>query len=207
MKLKKKPKKILKCILVLIIFILIGFLIYKMVLKKDIKEVKIINSIKDYGYNLKENKPKKYKELFNELKEILSTDKVDEEKYVKKLTEMFIYDFYSLDDKVAKTDVGGVEFIHSDIKENFLANAENTYYKYIESNIYNNRKQKLPIVAEITIDSTEQETFEYNDKSDDEAYIVKASWTYSDSDFADYQQEATLVLVHENKKLSLVELQ
>ena len=144
--------------------------------------------------------------MFGELEEILNEKTVDEEKYVNKITQMFIYDFYSLDDKAAKTDVGGVEFVYQPILENFLQNAENTYYKYVESNIYNDRKQELPEVDEVTIKSVEQESYTYNETKDEKAYKVNVSWTYTDSKYDDYQKEATLVFIHDGIKLSLVEL-
>ena len=175
--------------------------------KEEVKEIKVINKIDKYGYNLKENKPTKYKKLFEELKEILNEDIIDEEKYVSKISEMFIDDFYSLNDKTAKTDIGGIEFVYSDILDNFLQNAQNTYYKYIESNIYNNRKQSLPVVSNITIESIEKEAFAYGDKTDENAYVVKANWSYTDDQFSSYQKEAKLVFIHDGDKLSLVELQ
>lgn len=206
MKLKKKAKRIL--ILLAIIILIVGALfIYKSFNKDEkSKEVKIVNEIEKYGYKLKDNKPKKYKDMFAELKDILTENKVDEEAYVKKIAEMFIYDFYSLNDKTAKTDVGGVDFVHLAITENFLQNAENTYYKYVESNIYNNRKQSLPTVSEIKIESIEQEPYAYGESTDEEAYNVKVSWSYTDDSFSDYQNEATLIFVHDDIKLSLVEL-
>lgn len=207
MKLKKKVRVFIIILLVLLLALL-SFLVYKELSSKEAKkEVKVINEIKEYGYKLKENKPAKYKKMFEELKEILDKEEVDEEKYVKKISEMFIYDFYSLNDKTAKTDVGGVDFIYSEILENFLDNAQNTYYKYVESNIYNNRKQKLPIVDEITIDGVEKKEFKYSDKTDNEAYYANVTWTYVDNEFESYQKEAKLVFIHEDKKMSLVELQ
>lgn len=207
MKLKKNVKRAI--ILIFIIFtIVVGTIIYfKYNDKEKVNEVKIVNEIKDYDYKLKENKPKKYKEMFDELKEILSSKNIDEEAYVKKISEMFIYDFYSLNDKVAKTDVGGVDFVYKEIIDNFLLNAEDTYYKYVESNIYNNRKQSLPTVSEVTIDSVEKETYAYNEQNDEMAYKVKVSWSYTDDNFSDYQKEATLIFIHDKNKLSLVELQ
>lgn len=207
MKLKKNVKRVI--ILIFIIFsIVVGAIIYfKYNDKEKVNEVKIVNEIKDYDYKLKENKPKKYKEMFDELKEILSSKNIDEEAYVKKISEMFIYDFYSLNDKVAKTDVGGVDFVYKEIIDNFLLNAEDTYYKYVESNIYNNRKQSLPTVSEITIESVEKETYAYNEQNDEMAYKVKVSWSYTDDNFSDYQKEATLIFIHDKNKLSLVELQ
>ncbi len=207
MRLKKNVKRVI--ILIFVIFtIVVGAIIYfKYNDKEKVNEVKIVNEIKDYDYKLKENKPKKYKEMFDELKEILSSKNIDEEAYVKKISEMFIYDFYSLNDKVAKTDVGGVDFVYKEIIDNFLLNAEDTYYKYVESNIYNNRKQSLPTVSEITIESVEKETYAYNQQNDEMAYKVKVSWSYTDDNFSDYQKEATLIFIHDKNKLSLVELQ
>lgn len=145
--------------------------------------------------------------MFEELKKILSEENVNEEDYVKKISEMFIYDFYSLSDKTAKTDVGGVDFVYPDVLENFLLNAQNTYYKYVESNIYKNRNQSLPTVGEIEVVSAEKTPFAYGDKTDENAYKVKVKWDYTDSEFDSYQKEADLIFIHEDNKLHLVELQ
>ena len=207
MKMKKRVKKILIAIL-LITVVVLGYLSYKQFFgEKEVKEVKVVNEIKKYGYKLKDNKPAAYKKMFGELKEIVEADKVDEEAYAKKISEMFVYDFYSLKDKVSKTDIGGVDFVHPDALANFLTNAQDTYYKYVENNIYGNRKQSLPVVTNISIDNVKQEAFEYGDKSDDKAYFVDVSWSYSDSQFSDNQSKATLIFVHDDIKLYLVELQ
>ena len=204
----------------LLSILVIGFLAYLKYYKTDVKTVKTIDKIKGYGYVLKETKPKKYKEMFNELKDILSKDKVDKEKYAKQISKMFIYDFYSLDDKLAKTDVGGLDFVYPTVLENFMLNAESTYYKYLESNVYKNRKQKLPVVTNIKIEDITQEEFEYTkiidnvDKSkveeenelDEKAYIVDITWDYTSPSFDDYQKEATLTIVHKGKKLYIAEL-
>ena len=219
MRLKKKIKRAILIILLLAIMT-IGFLAHLKYYKTDVKTVKTIDKIKGYGYVLKESKPKKYKEMFYELKDILSKDKVDKEKYAKQISKMFIYDFYSLDDKLAKTDVGGLDFVYPTVLENFMLNAESTYYKYLESNVYKNRKQKLPVVTNIKIEDITQEEFEYTkiidnvDKSkveeenelDEKAYIVNITWDYTSPSFDDYQKEATLTIVHKGKKLYIAEL-
>ncbi len=207
MKLKKRAKRILVFIL-LIAIVVLGFLAYDNFFgEKEVKEAKVLSEIKGYGYKLKDNKPAAYKKMFEELKAILEADKVDEEAYVKKISEMFVYDFYSLKDKVSKTDIGGVDFVYGGVLENFLQNAQNTYYKYVENNIYNNRKQTLPVVSNIEIGEVTKEAFNYGEKSDEQAYIVNVKWSYTDSSFSDYQKEAKLVFIHDGKKLSLVELQ
>lgn len=207
MKLKKKPKKILITVIVLAAIAAIAFVGYNVFFgKQEVQEAKVLKTIKKYGYTLKDNKTKRYQEMFGQLDKILKKDPVDEEEYVKQITEMFIYDFYSLSDKSTKTDVGGTDFVYQPSLSNFLDNAEDTYYKYVESNIYGNRKQKLPVVDKITIDSVEQTEYAYGETSDDEAYEVTVSWTYTDSDFDDYQKEATLTFIHDDIKLSLAEL-
>ena len=209
MKLKKGVKKLIIAIVIILLLALLGFVVYKYFSsnESEVKEAKIVSHIEKYGYKLKENKPKAYKEMFKELEDILNADKVDEEAYVKKIAEMFVYDFYSLDDKDAKTDVGGVDFVYSKVLENFLQNAQNTYYKYVESNIYNNRNQKLPIVKDIEVTELVTKPFAYGNETDEKAYEVSVKWDYTDPDFSTYQKEGKLIFIHDDVKLSLVELQ
>lgn len=208
MKLKKKAKKVLIIIVIVLLLAIAGLVIYKVVgnNKNEVKEVKVLKTIDAYEYNLKDNKSKHYKELFKELESILIKEEVNDKEYVEKIAEMFIYDFYSLSEKTTKTDVGGVDFVHPAALGNFLINAEDTYYKYVESNLYGERKQSLPLVGTITIESCTPTEYVYNNQKYS-AYEVKANWTYTEESFADYQSSATLILVKEDIKYYLVELQ
>ena len=206
MKLKKKAKlTIIGVALILIIALAAIIAINFMPKKEKVKEVKVLKSIEEYGYELKDNKTKKYKELFKQLEDILREDEVNQEEYAKKVAEMFVYDFYSLEDKVAKTDVGGVDFVHPDALDNFLLNAEDTYYKYIESNIYGERKQDLPAVDTITVESITPTEFAYN-KAKHEGYEVKVKWTYTNEKFSSYQSSAVVVLIKKDIKYYVVEI-
>lgn len=205
---KKRLRKIIIVILLLALVILVGLFIHdKFFKKEEVTEVKVISKIDKYGYSLKENKPKEYKDMFKELEKILNEEEIDEEKYVSQISKMYIYDFYSLNDKAAKTDVGGVDFVYKEVLDNYLKKAQDTYYKYVESNIYNNRKQNLPVVTNINVEKVEQKAFAYGDKTDDKAYYVDMTWEYTNSSFNGYQKEATLVFIHDDIKLCLVELQ
>ena len=42
-------------------------------------------------------------------------------------------DFYNLENKITKNDVGGLQFIHEDMQENFLLKAKDTMYKNIDN--------------------------------------------------------------------------
>lgn len=209
---RRKTKKITKLlILVLIIALIIGgYILYDKVLSNKPTKVKTVDEIPEYGYKLTSNKPKEYINMFQELKDILSKETVNYEDYASKISEMFIYDFFSLDYKKVKTDVGGVDFIHPAIVENFVNAAEKSYYKYIENDIYGNRKQDLPRVDKVKITLCEKTSFSYKENNkkvtDDEAYKVEATWTYKGSTHTDYQSSTTIIIVHKDKKLYLVEM-
>ena len=205
MRLKKKVKVILVLAIILIIAGL-AFLAYESFKPKATKTATVENEIKDYGYTLKSTRNDRYKKMFQELQDILSKKKVDEEAYVEQISKMFIMDFYTLNDKLANTDVGGIDFVHTNAKTNFLEKAEDTVYKYVENDIYGNRDQQLPEVTEVTVEKVEN--IEYTigtDFTDDTAYQVEVSLKYKED--MDYPTKATLIFVHEDNKLSLVEME
>ena len=204
MRLKKKVKVIL-IIAIILISTGLGFLAYESVKPKAVKTATVENEIEEYGYTLKSTRNDRYKEAFQELKDILSKKEVDEEAYVEQISKMFIMDFYTLNDKLANTDVGGIDFVHTNAKTNFLEKAEDTVYKYVENDIYGNREQQLPEVTEVTVEKVEN--IEYTigtDFTDDSAYQVEVSLKYKED--MDYPTKATLIFVHEDNKLSLVEI-
>lgn len=205
---KRKPKKALIVLIIIFALVLVGVGSYFLFFQQDkVTEAKVVSKIPAYGYTLKNNKSNAYKKLFQELKDVLDHKNVNEEDYVRTISKMFIVDFFSLGDHIAKTDVGGVDFVHPDILDNFLINAEDTIYRYVESDIYKQRKQSLPIVDEVKVNDIETKSFTYQDTTDEDALYVQVSWTYQDTKIAkDYQNEATLVYVHDGKKLVLVEL-
>lgn len=205
MRLKKKVKVILSLAIILIIAGL-AFLAYESFRPKDAKTATIENEIEEYGYTLKSTRNNRYKKMFQELQTILNKDEVDEKAYLEQISKMFIMDFYTLDDKLANTDVGGIDFVHTDAKTNFLEKAEDTVYKYVESDIYGNREQVLAEVTEVTVENIEN--IEYTigtDFTDDFAYQVEVSIKYKED--MDYPTKATLIFVHEDNKLSLVEME
>ena len=204
MKLKKKVKVML-ILAIILISTGLGFIAYESIKPKAVKTATVENEIEEYGYTLKSTRNDRYKEAFQELKDILSKKDVDEKAYVEQISKMFIMDFYTLNDKLANTDVGGIDFVHTDAKTNFLEKSEDTVYKYVENDIYGNRDQKLPEVTKVTIDTIEN--IEYTigtDFTDDFAYQVEVSIEYKED--MDYPTKATLIFVHEDNKLSLVEV-
>jgi len=202
-KLKKSTKMAIIIILIAIIFALgVYYVINNFTARTPVNtKVKVIDQIEDYGYDLEENETKLYKDLFKDLMNELK-DKVDYENYAELVSKLYVADFYNLENKITKNDVGGTQFIHSSAQENFLLKAKDTMYKNIQSNVYGDRKQELPVVKKIILEDIEEGTFKINGEEVD-SYIVTLKWTY-EKDLG-YDQEKEIVLVREDKKLSIVQ--
>ena len=206
----KKRRKLKKKVVVLIVLIIIalfsitGLVLYNTFFSKSDNSVKVVDEIPGYGYTLQDDQPKIYKELFKELAEVLSKDSVDEEKYAKLISQMAVIDFYNLDNKVSKNDVGGVQFIRAKNIDNFVLEASETVYKYIEQDIYGNRNQTLPEVTSSSVKNIKQEAYSYKDIKDDKAYTVIVNIEYKKD--LDYPTEVIVKLLHNDKKLEIYEM-
>lgn len=198
----KKNKLLI--VVILIILILGGLYLLNFGKKPEKIKSKITKTIENYNYNLYDNSTKNYKDLFDELSKVLSSDTVDEKKYIELISKMFIIDFYTLSNKTTNMDIGGLQFVHKDVVDNFKEKATATIYKFVETNIYGDRKQELPKVKEVTIERIEQKNFKYNKTSDSNAYFVKVNWAY-EKDLG-YETSKNLIFVHDDKALSLVEM-
>lgn len=194
---KKKLSKISLLIIIIILIIGSSVIAYKY-FKKDnnLNNVKVVSKIDGYKYKLTNNKTALYKKYFVGLRDILEAKEIDDEKYAKQIVKLFIADFYDLDSKISKTDIGGLDYIYPKALDNFKLNAQNTMYKYIENNVYNNRTQLLPVVKSVTIINSSTTELEV----DNQGYIgyqVEASWLY-DKDLG-YQNKAIFDLVKIDK--------
>lgn len=209
---KKKrisKKKIIKFILVLILLLFIVFGAYQVITgmkdKKKVKQqVKVEEKIDDYGYELEDNETEYYKSLFKELKAVLNEKELDEEKYASLISQLFLTDFFTLDNKLSKNDIGGLQFVYSDFQTDFEKLAKESVYRYIESNIYGDRKQSLPIVKEVSVTNIENASFNYLDQTDEHAYQVDLKISYEED--MGYQEDATLVLIHNNDRLEIIKM-
>lgn len=204
---KRKLKKSVKVFLTLFVLIVIGGIIW--VVKpfhtdKIEKKVKVEDSLEEYGYVLNENETAYYKELFKELKAELNKESVDEEAYATLVAKLFLADFFNLDNKITKNDIGGVQFVYSDYQNDFSKYAVEGMYHYVKSNIYKKRDQELPVVSSVEVSNLEQTSFDYKDGTDKEAYTLNYTITY-EKDLG-YQDEGTMTLIHHDKKLEIAAL-
>lgn len=200
-----KKLRLRKKFVVMICFVvLIGIALVVNFTKKEDNKIEVVSNIDDYDYVLESNQTKIFKKYFKDLKKELDDAKIDEENYAKLVTKLFLIDFYTLSNKITNQDIGGVQFIHSSFQDNFKLKAGDTIYKYVKSNIYGNRNQDLPTVKDVEIESMEQVSFTYQETTDKSAYQVNAKITYKKD--LGYDTSKTIVLVHEEEKLVIVEI-
>ena len=190
--------------LILVVIIIIGVKFTLEFLVKDDKNVvtkKELDSLELYGYTLDDYDSDLYKEYFNDLKGTLNSKEVNYEDYAKEIVKLFVSDFYTLDNKLTSSDIGGVEFIPSDMVENFKMHAGDTMYNHVKTNIYGDRVQKLPIVKSVEVTNIENITYTYKDK-EYSAYKVSARWEYQED--LGYKNNEIFTLIKDNNKLYIV---
>lgn len=199
---KKKYKRVLRLIIILII-IVVALIIASKLLKKDTEEsqIKVLDSISNYSYTLDERDSALMKDTYNELKKVLKVNEIDYEEYAKLLSKLFVIDLFTMNNKVNKYDVGSVEYVYPAAKENFQMNVEDTIYKHIENNSNGKRKQELPVVKSVDVNSTNETTFTINEV-EFTAYEINLTWNYEKN--LGYDNEATITIVKENDKLYVV---
>ena len=190
--------------LILVVIIVIGVKFTLEFLVKDDKNVvtkKELDSLELYGYTLDDYDSDLYKEYFNDLKNTLNSKEVNYEDYAKEIVKLFVSDFYTLDNKLTSSDIGGVEFIPNDMVENFKMHAGDTMYNHVKTNIYGDRVQELPIVKSVEVTNIENITYTYKDK-EYSAYKVSARWEYQED--LGYKNNEIFTLIKDNNKLYIV---
>lgn len=179
---KKKNNKIIFILSIVIVFLLasIGlWIVFRTDDNNNVadKPVQIKDNMENYDYYLTDNATSYYEELYDDLKKILNEETVDDKAFAETIAKLFITDVFTLDNKVSSSDIGGLQFIHSKFKDDFINIAKTTLYSSVQNNIYGNRKQKLPIVTNVEIKNSKTSTFTYK-KNTYDSYIINTSIGY-----------------------------
>ena len=211
-KTRKKGKK--KLIIFFLLLIVAGGLVFfamKMNGKNEPTEnkPKVVDEIKNFDYTVSETDTKLFKDEFKKLKKVLSQKEVDNKEYANEVAKLFVIDFFTLDNKITKNDVGGVQFVYSGYKTTFIDKARDEFYKYVKSNVNGDRSQELPLVETIEVTSNEPATASAELSGEQfsqigEAYKVTLTWTYKKD--LGYQTKATLIVVKDNEKFSVAKM-
>lgn len=209
MKTKKRKINVKR---VLILIILLVLIVAGVVLginkltkgKEKTKEIKEVASIDAYGYTLREDATKYYKGLFQKLEKVLNEKEIDEEEYSSLVAQMFIADFFNLDNKISKNDVGGKQFVYSNYQSDFEKFAMEAIYKSVESNVYGERNQELPVVKEVEVSKVKNSSYKYGDNTDENAYVYNFNISYEED--MEYQTEGSLTLIHNGNKIEVAQM-
>ena len=189
-----KIKKIIRIIMLVVIALIAIYAIFVAIPSKKNKDEGIENI--NNKYTLYKRDSSLYKENFEKLRTILETSPVDNKEYAETIVKLFVIDFYTLDNKNDNTDIGGLQYVHSNLKDNLVLNASSTMYKYIRTT------KELPKVKSITSVDSRETTYKINDK-DYSAYAITINWEY-DKDLG-YEKQGTFIVVNDNGNLSIVE--
>ena len=189
-----KLKKIIRIIMLVVVALIAIYAIFVAIPSKKNKDEGIENI--NNKYILYKRDSSLYKENFEKLRTILETSPVDNKKYAETIVKLFVIDFYTLDNKNDNTDIGGLQYVHSNLKDNLVLNASSTMYKYIKTT------KELPKVKSITSVATRETTYKINDK-DYSAYAITINWEY-DKDLG-YEKQGTFIVINDNENLSIVE--
>lgn len=202
---KKKIFKFLITLIVIVAIIIGAISLFSNNGKSTKKVVKVEDEIEKYGYKMDDNETKYYKELFKKLKTTLESDEVDEDEYATLVSQLFIADFLNLDNKTSKNDVGGVQFVYTDFQNDFIKLAKEGIYNGIITESSGVKDQsKLPVVTNVEVVNLEHISHDYLDTTDDDAIKVDLNITYETD--LDYQKTTSLILVHNDIKLEIVEM-
>ncbi len=214
---QKRTKKKLKkdnILIVILTLVLIGLLVWLASMTLDIfkkdepdtKEKEIVDKVDTHGYYLTDHNTKYYKELYEQLKDVLKGDPIDDEEYATLVAKMFTADFYDLNSKLSKTDVGGIQFILPAFQDTFIKTATDSkgMYYYVQSNLYDERKQNLPAVSEVEVTSIKKLAYNYQQLNDDNAYQASVRITYEKE--LGYPKNVNLKLAHYDNKIYVIEV-
>ncbi len=166
----KKKTKIIIVIVIVVLLLLSGvggYFYYKMKTRPTapVKVVEVIDNVSNYTYELEDRDTEIYKDNFLKLKEVLEQEEIDYELYSSYVAKLFLIDLYTIDNKISKYDVGGVEFIYPSDQEKYKNKLIDTMYKLVLDNSSNTREQELPEVTDVIMSDATKTTYKVNEKN------------------------------------------
>ena len=159
-------------------------------------------SIKGFDYILYEDDIDIYKDEFKRLKKNLESSNINYTEYAESISKMFVMDLYSLEAKKNMYDVGGVQFVYPDIRDNYKLNVSNTLYKYMKDNSDGKREQDLPMVKSVSIKNEDETKYKIGEEEFD-GYKINLDIEYVKD--LEYDKSAEIILVKKDKYLYIVE--
>lgn len=208
-KLKNLILLIVLSLLLIVMLVLVGHKVCTKYIFNDDKEKEVEEVVKkeeidldNYDYYIRSNATNYEKDLFEELKNILSNETINEEEYAKVISKLFISDLFTLSNKNTSSDITSNQYVYDDYKDTFNIIVKDTIYSTIEVNLDGKRSQTLPTVKNIEVTSIEKKKFSVKDKKYDNAYYLNLNIEY-ETDLG-YPTKYMVVLVKENDLFKVV---
>lgn len=201
-------KKIIIIVVIIILLAVGAFFGYRYFKNKKgdtkVNTIEVLDSIKGYDYHLEDRDGELYKETFFKLKDLLEkSNTIDDKLYAEYLATLFLVDFYTLENKISKYDVGSLDFLYPEEQEKFQKKAMDTMYKLVLDNATNTRKQELPTVTKVDLEKIENTEYKKGEQTLP-GYVIHATMNYQKD--LGYDKSVKLTLTKEENKLYVVNL-
>lgn len=214
---KKKDKKemsdtkrvVLFTIVIVIVVALIGVTSFFVLREKeDTRENETVKTntqeIVGYGITVDDLDSEYYRVEFEKLKANLESENVDYDEYALSVARLFLIDLYTIKTKINKYDIGGVEEVIPEARDNYVTNITDTIYKYVEDNTNGKRTQSLPVVTDLKLNQSKKGEFKFkNDNTKLPSYVFEFDIVYS-SDLG-YDTKAEVTVVNRDNFMYVVE--
>ena len=170
------------------------------------------NYLEEQEYQLRDNATDLQKELFEELKEDLKADPIDDIKLAGDVVKNYVADFYTWTNKAGQYDVGGMSFVGTYRRHSVYAGAREYFYRYLTEYIEEYGAENLLEVESIEI----LDAGKYKDKiyiseleGEYDSYWVDCQWTYKDSskfNTNQFETKLSFTVVKVNKRYEVIEV-
>ena len=203
----QKTKDWLKgIILIAVLFAIVGtfIIIYTRLQKKSdipVNVATVKDSIDKYGYTLNDDVTAYYQQEFDDLKAMANDSSKSDEDIASQVAKLFVIDLFSMNYKVNKYEVTSTQYFYSDKQDMHKQKVIDKLYNLMEDNGFNDRKQKLPEVTNVTVNSTTKGTYNMTDTRKVDSYVVDLGITYKED--LGYDTESVVTMVKDSNGVNM----
>jgi len=173
------------------------------------------------GYYLRSNATQYQTELFQVLLNAQRRYDIEQSSenlldYATAVAKNFIADFFTFSNKDSRSDVGGLQFVAEDVRENFQTYAVDNFYLYLNHYIEMFGSEVLPEIVDIAVDNVgfemryvDAEGGEYLDEPV-QTIIVDVTWNFAQTtleEIDEFQTRARIILIEmdEGPRVQVIE--
>lgn len=199
-KIAEKAKKKYAVIFVIVLAIVFSLIF---VVNKQEKEVPKKNNI-TVEYKESAQETTLMSDIYNQLN--IAVDRNNKEDIRQLVAAYFLADFYTLSNK-KENEIGGVEYLYADKKDDFIAYAKNSYYKeandYIQKNLNTQEVIKYEIISNLPSHKALAGLEDYS------YYDVKIMITFKQENeiLKTTEYTTTLTLIEKDQRFSVVAME